>query len=114
MTSVRVETTNGVRAAIKDEAVARDVLIKARADLDAAARAISPFQPGDVVEARIRGDWLPAIVREVKPTMIGADSVSFWYDVSLRRKAGGWRDQTVSAFGYVRRPEAETGPRVVP
>lgn len=76
------------------------------AEADAALKrhlvANAPVKVGDVVEARWRNEWQPAIVRAVEVGMVGEVGTRYWYRVSLPRKAGGWRDAEVRVFDKVR------------
>ncbi len=81
---------------------------QAQVELDRHLIANAPLKPGDVVEARWRGQWHPAIVRVVEVSTVGKTGTRYWYRVSLRRKDGGWRDATVRVFADVRPAEAHS------
>lgn len=76
----------------------RRLLYEAERELDEARKKAAPFQPGDVIEARLSGtSWQPVIVREVV-----ASGSSPWYMVSTRKKNGEWGSALRHAFNYVR------------
>lgn len=62
--------------------------------LDEARTMLSPFRVGQEVEYHKRGQWVPAIVRQIEPNSWG-----FYFQVSLRKKDGDWMQRTERAFG---------------
>lgn len=92
----------GLKQRVRD---ASRALRDAKHDLLSAQRAVSPFQVGDVVEARVRTAWEPAIIRVIEPWPTG----SFWYRVSGRKKDGAWSvREAYTSSDCVRKPEVES------
>lgn len=59
------------------------------------------FEVGEVVEAATRGQWAPAIIREIEPFTHG----SVWFKVSFKKVDGEWADRVITVYSDVRKIE---------
>lgn len=84
-----------------DVTTARDRLAEYERKLADAIRAAATFQPGDVVLARRRGRWQPALVRDVK--VVDLEQRRVHYLVSTQRLDGAWSAMAVNAYDDVKR-----------
>lgn len=74
---------------------ARQKLGRAERALEEALVARASYQVGEVVEVTLgRAEpWRAAIVRSIEPNFYGrAKNVTYWYEVSTRRKDGQWAE----------------------
>jgi hypothetical protein len=99
------ESLEELKAAVNE---AERTLFTAKKRLREAVLWACPFHVGDEVEAKIRGEWKPAIVRSVET--FDADKPEWSsYCVSLRKKNGEWGRATchVGFASSLRKPQAQ-------